>query len=68
MSDTAEYKSERPTVKYVNIKHVLNIKINTKQSKHPNHIPGTGHSYTTTEESAETLQTIPKHNTLMAMK
>ena len=50
MSDTAEYKTERHTVlKHANIKHVLNIKINTKQSKHPNDIPGTGHSYTKTE-------------------
>jgi len=69
ISDTAEYKSERLTVlKHANIKHVLNTKINTKQFKHPNHIPGTGHSYTMTEESADTLQTIPKHITSMAMQ
>jgi hypothetical protein len=67
MSDTAEHKSERQAVsKHGNRKHVPNIKTNTKQSKHPNHIPGTGHSYTKTEESADTLQTTPKQNTSMA--
>jgi hypothetical protein len=67
MSDTAEHKSERQTVlKHGNRKHVPNIKTNTKQSKLPDHTPGTGHSYTTIEESADTLQTMPKQNTSMA--
>jgi hypothetical protein len=66
-SDTAERKSERQTVlKHGNRKRVPNIKINTKQSEHPNHIPGTGHSYTKTEENANTLQTVPKYNTSLA--
>jgi hypothetical protein len=47
----------KTVLKHGNRKHVPNIKTNTKQSKHPNHIPGTGHSYTKTEESAGTLQT-----------
>jgi hypothetical protein len=67
MSDTAEHKSERQTVlKHGNRKQVPNIKTDTKQPKLLNHIPGTGHSYIKTEQSADTLQTIPKQNAPVA--